>query len=649
VAKQSLINSVYKYLFFNFFFLSIIQTLFLSQVYGQTISINGRVASSRFPIRDASVTFIDNTDTTRKYSALTNSSGNYEVNLVVTGTEQNPNFPTTFELDQNYPNPFSSTTAIPYGLYKESNVQATIYDILGRVVRKFDVGQKRAGTYNILWDGRNDHGKRVASGIYFYRLNADGASQVKKMVFNQNGSGYIPIPHNFSLTKNSFSAEAIKIQNVQGNTFTIRVQNTSTTTPLIVPAELENVFIQNDTTINFSVTYIPVATVNFDSLHQYIRGFGAANILPWRPDMTDSEIETAFGPGEGQLGFTILRLMIQPDKNQWSMNVSTAKKAHDMGVIIFASPWDPPSDMLENVGGLYRVRYDMYDEYAEHLDSFYSYMTNNGIPLHAVSVQNEPDYGDWTRWTADEMFTFMKNNAQEIGTRVIAPESFQFRRSMSDPILNDSLASANLDIVGGHIYGAGLAAYPLAEQKGKEIWMTEHYTESSHSANLWPLAFDVAKEMQNVMQANMNAYVWWYIVRYYGPVGDGEINNSFPDEDYASKGEVTKRGYIMSQFSRFIRPGFYRVQSSIVPSISKVDVTAYKDPLSSKAVIVAVNSGTAQAETVFRIQNENTLTTLTPYTTSESKNCEQGNAVSVTDGNFTFTMEPLSITTFVSD
>lgn len=649
VAKQSLNNFMKKFPLFIFFFPAFIQIMFFSQAYSQTISVSGKITSSRFPVRDASITFIDKADTTRKFSALTDASGNYLISIL-TSIESNINtLPTKFKLGQNYPNPFSSSTAIPYNLNKQSDIQVTIYDILGREIRKFMIGSQMTGLHNILWDGRNSSGQKVANGVYFYRLHAGGESQVKKMIFNQNGNGLIPIQSNFSLTKNKSFAKTSSIQNVQGNIFTIRIQNTSTTTPLLVPQELENVVVQNDTTINFSVEYIPVATVNFDSLHQYIRGFGAANIIPWRPAMTDSEIETAFGTGDGQLGFTILRLMIQPDKNQWTMNVSTAKKAHDKGVLIFASPWDPPSNMIETVGGQKRVRYDMYDEYAAHLDSFNNYMTNNGIPMYALSVQNEPDYGDWTRWTADEILTFMKNNAQDIGTRVIAPESFQFRRNMSDPILNDSAACANLDIVGGHIYGAGLARYPLAEEKGKEVWMTEHYTESSHSANLWPLAFNVAVEIQNVMKANMNAYVWWYIVRFYGPIGDGEKSASFPNEDYARKGEVTKRGYIMSQFSRFIRPGFYRVESSIVPSASKVSVTAYKDLSYSKIVIVAVNSGSTEAETVLRIQNGTMTTTFTPYTTSGTKNCEQGNAVNITDGNFTYTMEPQSITTFVSN
>ncbi len=441
---------------------------------------------------------------------------------------------------------------------------------------------------------------------------------------------------------NKPAGETGKTQSILGNTFTVRIQNTGTTTPEIVTKELENVVINKDTTINFYLTYIPVATVDLDSLHQVIRGFGAANVILWRPDMTDSEIQTAFGTGPGQLGFSILRIMLEPDSTRWSLYVPTAKKAHDMGAIVIASPWFAPSDMSETVGSISRVRHDMYAQYAAHLNAFNVYMKNHGVPIYGISIQNEPDITEnWTSWTSDEMFTFMKDYADLIkGTKVMAPESFHFDRTYSDPILNDSAACANTDIVDGHIYGSGLSKYPLAEEKGKEVWMTEHYTESAHSGNDWPLALDVAKEMQSVMKADMSAYVWWYIVRYYGPIAEGEMGTR--------KGEVTKRGYIMSQFSKFIRPGYHRVEGGVYPSLSNVTVTAYKDSSSSKIIIVAVNPGTTQTLCGFRIPNLTSGTSFTTYTTSATQNVEQGNNVTATDGSFNFNLEPSSITTFVS-
>ena len=87
----------------------------------------------------------------------------------------------------NYPNPFNPETWIPYHLTNDSNVQISIYDINGALVRQLDLGHQRAGYYTdrshaAYWDGRNGFGERVATGIYFYQLQADDMSLLRKMV-----------------------------------------------------------------------------------------------------------------------------------------------------------------------------------------------------------------------------------------------------------------------------------------------------------------------------------------------------------------------------------------------------------------------------------------------------------------------------------
>ena len=95
--------------------------------------------------------------------------------------------PKETELLANYPNPFNPETWIPYRLAEAAFVTLTIYDPSGRVVRTFDVGHQIASAYEsrskaIYWDGRNDVGERVASGVYFYTLRAGEYSATRKMV-----------------------------------------------------------------------------------------------------------------------------------------------------------------------------------------------------------------------------------------------------------------------------------------------------------------------------------------------------------------------------------------------------------------------------------------------------------------------------------
>jgi glucuronoarabinoxylan endo-1,4-beta-xylanase len=146
--------------------------------------------------------------------------------------------------------------------------------------------------------------------------------------------------------------------------------------------------------------------------------------------------------------------------------------------------------------------------------------------------------------------------------------------------------------------------------------------------------------MNSCMTSNMSAYVWWYIVRYYGPIGDGTAGFG------QAKGVVTKKGYVMSQFARFIRPGFYRINCDAVPQ-RNVYTSAYKDN-NSKIVIVALNQSSSTVYQTFSIAGGK-MTTITPYTTTAAKNCVQGNIINVVNGKFTVSLEALSITTFVSN
>lgn len=374
-------------------------------------------------------------------------------------------------------------------------------------------------------------------------------------------------------------------------------------------------------------------TIEMDSTRQLIRGFGGIQIPVWAgTELDDGLSEKAFGNDPGKLGLTILRLRIDPDSNQFYRELPMAQYAVDKGAIVFASPWNPPAEMLDPESELRRLHEDYYDDYVEHLNRYNSYMGENGVPLYAISVQNEPDWGNsWTRWTAAEMIKFLEENGMGIETRVLAPESYQFKRPYTDSILNDPEASANLDIVGGHIYGGGLFDYPLAREQGKEVWMTEHYTSSDRSANLWPDALLVGSEITNCMQANFNAYVWWYIRRFYGLITDD--------------GLISKRGYVMSQYSKFVRPGAFRVDATLTAAPG-VDASAFKTD--STLVVVVVNSNDSEVNLDFTILNNIGVDTVTQYTTSGTKNVLNDGDIALTGNTFNATVDAHSITTFTS-
>ena len=243
------------------------------------------------------------------------------------------------------------------------------------------------------------------------------------------------------------------------------------------------------------------AAVNLGSVQQTIRGFGGASVF--LGSFTDAEKTTLYGnTGASQLGLSILRIQIDPGGlAAWGTELGNAQKAISHGAIVMATPWSPPAYLKSNgntIGGSLNTDTASYAGYGRYLDSFATYMSANNAPLYAISVQNEPDivvtYVSCD-WTPTQLLNFVHGYSPANGTRLIASESFQFDHSYTDPILNDSAADAHLSIVGGHIYGGGLAPYPLAVSKGKEVWMTEHLDTSTN----WAGALGTAKEINDCL------------------------------------------------------------------------------------------------------------------------------------------------------
>jgi hypothetical protein len=97
-------------------------------------------------------------------------------------TEENAVAPKYFELYQSHPNPFNAQTAIKYDLLKPCHVTLSIYNILGQKVKTLVDGRQEAGAKSLNWDGKDEHGRDSASGIYFYQLKAGEVTQTKQMV-----------------------------------------------------------------------------------------------------------------------------------------------------------------------------------------------------------------------------------------------------------------------------------------------------------------------------------------------------------------------------------------------------------------------------------------------------------------------------------
>lgn len=85
-------------------------------------------------------------------------------------------------LGQNKPNPFNPVTRISFSIPVAEQVQVRVYDVAGREVRTLADRHYAAGSHDVIWDGKNNAGHQLASGVYFYQLRAGAFTQVRKMV-----------------------------------------------------------------------------------------------------------------------------------------------------------------------------------------------------------------------------------------------------------------------------------------------------------------------------------------------------------------------------------------------------------------------------------------------------------------------------------
>ena len=363
------------------------------------------------------------------------------------------------------------------------------------------------------------------------------------------------------------------------------------------------------------------SSVNFGSSRQEIRGFGGMNFPRWIGDLSTAQVDRAFGNGSGQIGLTIMRIDVPPNSGDWSGQVAAAQRAKSNGAIVFATPWSPPASMKTNgstVGG--SLSTSSYGAYANHLRDFANYMSSNGASLYAISVQNEPDYiPDYEScgWSASQMRTFLNNNASVIPVRVIAPETVHPKSDWYSTLSS----SSQLDIYADHLYGGSPTSF------SKEHWMTEHYTNSGISGNQWPDALDAGIEVANCMANNYSAYIWWYVRRSYGLLDES--------------GNVTKRGYVMSHFSKFVRPGYIRVDATYQPA-SNVYITAYKN--GDDVVIVAINRNSSSRSVTFNLSGGE-VSSFTKYETTSSSNVSNRGSVSG-GSSMTNSLSGYSISTF---
>lgn len=392
--------------------------------------------------------------------------------------------------------------------------------------------------------------------------------------------------------------------------------------------------------------------VQWSALRQPISGFGASSA--WTAPSLSGNLANQLFSAEDGIGLSLLRLRIAPDGSVGE--TATARQALARGVRVWASPWTPPGAWKDNGsdtnGG--SLLPEHYESWARRLAATVRDLSDEGIPLLALSAQNEPDYvAEWEtcRWEPEDLAKFI---AEHLGpalaehapeTTVLAPESAGWGRlrDYTDAILAHAEARAVVGIVATHGYNNVPFEYSEVAEHGLELWQTEVSDSDNPGGNagmdsgLW-----VARRMhQDLTIGNVSAWHYWWLLPRTDP-GAGEDTNAA----LIYEGALTRRAYVMGHYSRFVRPGFVRLATSTAVPRSGVLVTAFRSAEADRIVVVAVNTGRRSAALRIAV-DEVRVGDVTPWVTSDEHALEALPSIPGGDG-FEYDLGPRSVTTFVA-
>lgn len=384
-------------------------------------------------------------------------------------------------------------------------------------------------------------------------------------------------------------------------------------------------------------------TVDVKKHYQRISGFGTCSA--WCGTLTASEGELLWSTTKGA-GLSLHRVQIQRTGLDQSETANT-KLAYSYGVKVWGTPWYCKNGVSTGKG--YDTLYESnYQGWADVLAATANSMKNAGTPLYAISSGNETDLG-WTKYNAP---TLAKWVGQYLGptmaskapdTKVIGIETCNwYGFSGYEKVFKaDSKAWQYSSILATHEYGGSPSAYPEINAAGKEFWETEKYDDKTDVEDPgMGSGLRISKLIHDALTiASMNAWHFWWIKPCAGCK-----NGALWVE--ATK-QPSKRLWIMGNWSRFVRPGFVRVDATANPT-SGAFITAFCDSVPNKVVIVAINNNTSSVSQDFSIPGI-TPKMMTPCITDPNRDLAGLPSQTLSSGTFTYSLPGQSVTSLVID
>jgi glucuronoarabinoxylan endo-1,4-beta-xylanase len=400
-------------------------------------------------------------------------------------------------------------------------------------------------------------------------------------------------------------------------------------------------------------------TIDPGTPHQTMDGFGASDAFSFAP-LSAAQVTAFFDPTNG-VGLSLLRVGISPTGDPLGAAVfQDAVAAHPFGVRVWAAPWSPPgadkSNGTSTNGGT--LDPNAYQSWANVLAGFATtFQQTTGFPLYALSAQNEPDFtASYVScvYTPDQMTSFVKVLGPMLANLsppvlLLAPEPDTWDGLWGDTgfgtsILGDPVAAAAVGIMATHDYSHMNDSVPTRVSPPaaltQPLWETEVSDETARDLDIGHGIQVAIWVYAAVTTGGASAWHYWQLVNGNPNDGEGLLERS---------GDLTnppKRLYTVGNFSKFVRPGYVRIETSgsLPPDVY---VVSFQNPADGTLAVVGINAGTTDVPLAASLQGTLWPTQMTPWVTSATDSLSAKAAIALSAGNLSASLQAQSVTTFV--
>jgi glucuronoarabinoxylan endo-1,4-beta-xylanase len=421
-------------------------------------------------------------------------------------------------------------------------------------------------------------------------------------------------------------------------------------------------------TVSCGLTESRLVTIHWESERQVIDGFGASSsnfVAPLSEDAMDFFYTTR------GIGLTLLRTRAiasvghcEEDKDRGGVCLASERASQLTGELqmaqmcvargarVWSAFWSAPAAMKSN--GQYMAGGAMIGTQANYLSlaaiqaSYVTLMRSNGVPIYALSPQNEPDMSKpypsatWTPRQIHDFIPFLHTALQTAGvgdTKIMIAEDstwggFDHARAAMD----DAEVARQVGILAAHNYDQRNPLRPptLPNLTTQHVWQTEVSSFEAYDGGLANALTWAERVHHFLANARVNAFHYWYLS---AAPNDRTDNEGLTDHT----GTVALRAYAIGHWSKFVRPGWHEVG---VSNATSALVTAFQSSDREESVIVAVNRQAFPVSAEIGVAR-GMRGAVTPWITSDHQSLSRLTAIAVQDEAFSYELPAQSIVTFV--